>query len=258
MAATWETPPDKSGRGLRRWGVMAIAAAVVVAIVIAAVLAIEGHRSAKTGSSPVTVTPASITSSVSSGATTAAITPTSTSPSPTVTAIAVPTAAPAGVTWSLVQGVALPTSPVDGPTKVSGPVFAGYSHTPTGALLAASQISSRYLIADSGWQQIVSQQIAPGPGRDAFTKLRAPLRSNPPPAEGYGQFAAFKFVTYTPSVAVIELATKFRNGSLQVSTETVVWAGTDWQLQLQPDGASTPSIQPVTSLAGYAIWSGIS
>jgi hypothetical protein len=65
-------------------------------------------------------------------------------------------------------------------------------------------------------------------------------------------------VTYTPNVAVIELATKFRNGSLQVSTETVVWAGTDWQLQLQPDGASTPSIQPATSLSGYAIWSGIS
>ena len=53
----------------------------------------------------------------------------------------VPTSPPAGVNWALVHGVAVPSSPGDGPTlhDTAGVGYC-YSHTPLGALLAASNL----------------------------------------------------------------------------------------------------------------------
>ena len=249
---------------------LAITAAVVLVIVIAAVLAFEGHRSTATAGHPgggatvPTVTPAQTTTPASVTTTAAAITPTiGTTPpaSPSAALVTtVPTEAPPGVTWSLFQGVALPVSATDGPTKITGAVFAGYSHTPTGALLAAVQISTRHLLtAAPGWQQILNAQIVAGPGRDAVAKvLQAQGNDTSPPRGGYGQYTGFRFVTYAPDVAVIEVATKFSNGNQDVSTLTVRWSDGDWKQELQPNGADTPSVQQVQDLSGFIIWSGVS
>jgi len=53
----------------------------------------------------------------------------------------IPTSPPTGVTWSLISGFAVPSSSADGP-KLHGPGGVGYcySHTPLGALLAASNL----------------------------------------------------------------------------------------------------------------------
>ncbi len=171
---------------------------------------------------------------------------------------AVPTAAPADVTWSLFQGVALPSSPTAGPTRTEGAVHAGYSLTPEGALLAAAQIGARHLITPrEGWRQVVQQQVVPGPGRDAFVRARAQVTTDQVPAGTYGQIAGFRFVTYSPDTAVIQLVTRFRNGNLQVSTPTLRWVNGDWKLQLQPDGSASPTVQSVSSLAGFVPWGGV-
>lgn len=171
---------------------------------------------------------------------------------------ALPAAAPTGVTWSLFQGVALPSHPTAGPTRVAGPVHASYAHTPTGALLAAKQIGARYLVTPGdGWRQVVERQVVPGSGRDAFVQARAKVTTDNVPAGTYGQTAGFRFVTYTPDVAVIHFATRFSNGTLQVTTSTVRWLDGDWKLQLQPDGSASPTAQRVDSLAGFIPWSGL-
>jgi len=43
----------------------------------------------------------------------------------------------------------------------------------------------------------------------------------------------------------------------QVATDTVRWIGSDWQLQLQPDGSESPTAQSVSSLTGFVPWSGL-
>ena len=168
----------------------------------------------------------------------------------------VPQYAPQGVTWQLYQTVALPYSKTAGPMVVDGGVARCYAHDPLGALLAASQIGVRYLIAP-GWREVVNLQVMPGKGRSAYLKLRTESGNSGGAQPGnYGQLAGFKFVTYSRAIAVIEMATK-SNGSLQAGPVTVVWSGGDWKLQLQPNGSETAQVLPISSLVGFATWSGV-
>lgn len=162
------------------------------------------------------------------------------------------------MTWALFQGVVLPSSRTAGPTRVAGPVHAGYAHTPVGALLAAAQVSYRYLISPGGdWRQVVVQQVVPGAGRDVYVQKRATVTTTSVPPGTYGQLAGFRFVTYSPDTAVIQFVTRFSNGNLQVVTDTVHWLDGDWKLQLQPDGSESPTGQSVSSLGGFVPWSGL-
>ena len=168
------------------------------------------------------------------------------------------TAAPQGVTWELFQGVALPTSSTDGPTRIDGPVHAGFSRTPTGALLADMQISSRILVdrqVDS-IRRVVQAQLVEGPGKTAYLNLIGQLTENVPPATGYAQIAGFRYITFTPDLAVISRATRDQGGRTQVSTDTVRWVDGDWKLDRPPSGLQQPQV--VQDLAGYVPWSGVS
>lgn len=192
----------------------------------------------------------------------AAPAPTSSAPSPSTSAAptqagsdAVPTATPQDVTWTLFRGLALPSSPSAGPTRVDGPVYAGYAHTPEGALIAATQISARNLVTpDGGWRQVLNAQVVDTPGRDAYANLRAQTTDALPTA-GLAQYAGFRFATYTPDVAVISLGNKNSNGTYQVANTTVKWVDEDWKLEIPPSGLAQP--QTVQSLVGYVPWSGV-
>lgn len=168
------------------------------------------------------------------------------------------TAAPAGVTWKLFQGVALPTSRTDGPTRVTGPVHAGYSQTPTGALLAAAQIVARSIVDPglSDLRQIGQQQLVAGPGQTAYLTLVNSFTDNQPPAAGYAQYVGFRYITYAPDVAVVSLATQSRSGVFQAGTHTVRWVDGDWKLELPQSGLQQPQV--VQNISGYVPWSGVS
>jgi hypothetical protein len=162
----------------------------------------------------------------------------------------IPQTGPAA-TWTIYKTLALPTSPTAGPAIIAGDVARCYAHTPTGALFAAAQLDMRFVVADD-WRKVVDQQVVPGPGRDAYIKDR---EAGAVSTDTHGvQLAGFKFVTYSPAMAVIQFAAHTPDGSYQSNTVTVAWSGTDWRLQLQPDGEDSPTFPRISSLDGFIHW----
>ena len=167
------------------------------------------------------------------------------------------TAAPAGVSWELFQGVALPVSATDGPTRIHGAVHAGFSHTATGALLADAQINIRRIATPevAGLRQVAQEQLVAGPGKTAYLNLIASLKDNTPPPGGYTQYVGFRYIAYSPELAVVSLATRGRSGRIQVGTDTLRWTGGDWKLELPASGLQQPQVVPDTT--GYVPWHGV-
>ncbi len=163
--------------------------------------------------------------------------------------------------WELYQGVALPYSAEHGPKNVQGLGLAsGYTHDPAGSLLAATQISIRAGLApDEVWKSILDNQLVPGEGRAAYVAERekAHIAANTVPYPGLNQIAGFQVVNYTDTVSVVSIATQTKTGAVQTAQITVVWAGGDWKLVMQPGGSSSTTTSPVSSLAGYTLWSGV-
>jgi len=186
-------------------------------------------------------------------------------PSPSATASpssldqSVPDSPPPGVTWQIIDTVALPFSAGAGPASVADGIPSGFAHTPTGALVAMVQIDFRHLI-EPNFVAVTNADVANTPGRAKFFNLvEADGLTNPPnPEPGtYLQLAGFQFVSYTSSTAVIQLLTTRPDGSYQVSTLSVAWDGTDWQLVLQADGTDSPNQQIVSSPVGFVLWGGV-
>lgn len=163
------------------------------------------------------------------------------------------------VTWQLFAGVPLPYSATAGPRRVDGPVVAGFERSQAGALLAAAHLGTRYLLTPSpGWREVVARQVLPGPSRDAYVRLRATVddaTDADTSAGGQGQPAGFRFLAFTPGVAVVQEAIRFpRSGVLQVTSTTLRWVDGDWRLELQPDGSTSPTAQQVADLDGFVLW----
>lgn len=234
-----------------------IAVVVVLGIVVVASRAGNGNQAPRSGPATSSTPPAAVGASAAPGASAAAG-----GCNLPAGGQQVPESPPSGVTWQLYQSVALPYSASAGPAVTQGDVARCYAHDPAGALLAATQIGVRYLLAGN-WRAVLAEQVMPGAGPAAYTRLRLqaggsagqPGGSGQP--GGYGQFAAFQFVTYSPQTAVIELVSRFSDGSMQQVTETVVWSGGDWKLVLQPDGSAAPNAQQVPNVVGYVAWGGV-
>jgi hypothetical protein len=179
--------------------------------------------------------------------------------SPTALDESVPDSPPNGITWQIVDTVALPFSDSAGPSQVTDGIPLGFAHTPTGALVALVQIDFRHLI-EPKFVAVTTADVANTAGRAEFLRLvKAGRLANPAhPAPGtYLQLAGFEFVSYTSSNAVIQLLTARTDGTYQVSTLNVAWDGTDWQLVLQPNGTDSPNQQIVVSPVGFVLWGGV-
>lgn len=179
-------------------------------------------------------------------------------PVPSAGPTTVPSTPPGGVTWELVNGVAVPRSATAGPTQVDGPVHRGFAHTPEGALIASLQIYTRGGFTEGdGWRAVTMEQVMPGPGRKVYIQAREKVDDLQPPPEGWGQVAGFRFVSYSPRRAVIEIAEEFQSGNIQVHSTTVIWHRGDWRLQLQPDGELGPYTSAIQDLSGFVQFSGV-
>jgi hypothetical protein len=179
--------------------------------------------------------------------------------SPTALERSVPDAPPNGITWRIIDTVALPFSDTAGPSQVTEGIPSGFAHTPTGALVALVQIDFRHLI-EPNFVAVTTADVSNTAGRAEFFRLvKAGRLANPAhPAPGtYLQLAGFEFVSYTSSNAVIQLLTARTDGTYQVSTLSVTWDGTDWQLVLQPNGTDSPNQQIVASPVGFVLWGGV-
>lgn len=245
------------------WGRGTITAGIVLlAVLIAAIalLVVEvggGSRGSHTAAPKPNSTPSGSPGGSSSSTTATTTTGTDTSCSLPAGNQAVPDYTPPGITWRIYQTIALPYSSTYGPQHVNGDIARCYAHDPTGALIAASQISARYLIAPQ-WQKVVNQQVVANAGRTAYVSERSKVSNQGGNQPGdYEQLAGFKYVTYSPSQAVIELLTTSSTGAMQATTVSVEWVSGDWRLVLQPNGSDSPNALPVTSLAGFAGWAGV-
>jgi len=167
---------------------------------------------------------------------------------------AIPKTAPAGVTWELFDTVALPYSKTAGSEYVHGDIARCFARTPTGALIADLQISTRDFIS-ADWRTVVAHQVVPGPGRTAYTKVRATASATNEPGD-YCQTAGFAFLSWTPARSQIEVVGRC-GSNLQAETTTVEWSGTDWRLVLQPNGSEASSVSRIASLVGFIQFGGV-
>jgi hypothetical protein len=177
----------------------------------------------------------------------------------------------ASVRWSSFYGVELPVSAQAGPSATGGGSAAGFAHTPLGALLAAVNIGVR---ANAQWgprifTTVIRRQVT---GPDAAALLAACQAAYDQAAQA-GHIAggqplgtvhvteqAFRWITYTPAAAILDLAVAGPGDSgatVRASVQMeVVWDGGDWKAVAPPGGDWGNSAAELSSLAGYTAFPG--
>ena len=183
----------------------------------------------------------------------------------------VPRVSLASVRWSSFYGVGLPVSAQAGPSGTSGGIAAGFAHTPLGALLAAVNIGVR---ANAQWgprifTAVIRRQVT---GPDAAALLAACQAAYDQAAQSGGVTGgqplgtvhvteqAFRWITYTPAAAILDLAVAGPGDSgatVRASVQMeVVWDGGDWKVVAPPGGDWGNSAAGLFSLAGYTAFPG--
>lgn len=159
----------------------------------------------------------------------------------------VPTTAPEA-TWAPIGGSAVPTSTTYGPTKTTGAVRQCFQHSPTGALFAASTVTTSVGAAPDQATAIIRAGVAPGPGRDQM------LSEASGSSDGFSQtVAAYRFGACAPDRCNVDLVFSVNGGQLAQTTLTVVWSANDWLLDAtasQNQGTSQVAQIP----AGFTSW----
>ena len=265
---------DERWFGGRRWtGYAAIGFVVVIAVCAGILVLIRHGATATAGQATVQSTgaplvassaPVSTAASAAPPATSAApVAPPETTPTSTASAApVVPTSAPTGTVWQLVAGQAIPSQPGVGPAHVDGYTATGYAHTPLGALYAAANDFYRVPIAvsaDTDWRPPLAAMVAPGPGAKILASLREPMDPQPIGAQGMGmsQLAAFKYVSYTDTDAVIELVFRDTNSGLHAGPLHMQWLSGDWRVVMTPDGTIGGADAVIGTLDGFVAWQGV-
>lgn len=155
-------------------------------------------------------------------------------------------------TWSLLGTTAAPSMAKVGPGRIESDGYRScYSHTVTGALLAAAN----YVAIGSEvplMAKLNARGVAPGPGRDALLK-------QPSAAGGSDvriQISGFRVLRYTGDQADIDLAINTSKGAIAAGVLHLQWVEGDWKLRVADDGSSMTNLAQLPSLEGYILWSG--
>ncbi len=169
----------------------------------------------------------------------------------------VPTGTVAGINWTLAAGFAVPSSATDGPA-LHGAAGVGYcySHTPVGALLAASNFGH----GTGSPQEIQDSLLA---HTTVSNQYAAQIASTPAPSDGETpgvQLAGFRFINYSPDQTSIALAASVPGGSGSYGQVTLAlqWADGDWRAVPQAGPSLFLAVASAPSLAGFVAWSGVS
>jgi hypothetical protein len=236
---------------------------LILAAAVAAILLGTGLAFALTGRPPASRTPAATA--------TAPVSPAGAAGSGSQGRPPVPRVSLASVRWSGFYGVELPVSAQAGPYDTSGGVAAGFAHTPLGALLAAVNIGVR---ANAQWGPRIFGAVIRGQvtGPDTAALLAACQAAYDQAAQS-GQVAggqplgtvhvteqAFRWITYTPAAAILDLAVAGPgNGGATIRASVqmeAVWDGGDWKVVAPPGGDWGNSAAGLSSLAGYTAFPG--
>lgn len=162
------------------------------------------------------------------------------------------TAAPA-TEWELVGTTAAPSVKGHGPGEIEDDGFRYcYSHTPTGALLAAANVTAMGSDPDL-LPKVAEHLFAEGPGRDIV------LSETPPGNAGGGvrvQIAGYRLLDYSGDSATVDIAVRGSNGALGGQVYDLTWEEGDWKVQVAPDGQLPTGLVVLPDLTGYILWAG--
>lgn len=133
--------------------------------------------------------------------------------------------------WTTVAGWPLPTSTTDGPGRRSKHgVWACYTHTVSGAVLAAYVIPMQVGLADDR-EAVVRQQTMPGPGQDVLLGSVDNSQTILTPR-------GFEVAAYSPQAATVRYRLSSAEGEVSCTTD-VRWSNGDWRLVLGDDGSTS-------------------
>lgn len=155
-----------------------------------------------------------------------------------------PNRAPAAVRWQSWQGVRLPISAEDGPTKSETPAATGYTRTPQGAALAAIQHTVRMSIApDQWWPEIANRALVTNPGKDQWVLGRARFSiTGPADPKLAPRIRGYKVTTWNAERAEIAVYTSYSDDSVAANATVVSWVYGDWRLVLPDPSDTTPVV----------------
>lgn len=158
---------------------------------------------------------------------------------------------PADVRWELTPGttMAAPRSGTAGPLTVEGNITSCYSRTPSGALLAASNLLAELGNYTLDMDRLVSTKVTHTTGYDALNQRvqawEAGTSSRAP--QPVQQIAGYRFLQFTGDWAVIEIVLRNTSGELAGAMATLsyalAWEDDDWKLVPPIDGGNVPSLR---------------
>ncbi|AXY49332.1 putative lipoprotein (plasmid) [Rhodococcus ruber] len=142
--------------------------------------------------------------------------------------------------WVTVGGIEVPIGTTDGPSNGEWEPFAGFSHTPQGAALAAITQSVQLATAsDRTWPQVLSGVAAPGQGRDLYAAHRALVEFSGTDPEMVPTIVGYTVADYSDTAVTVAVVQRFSDDSLASATTRVVWLDGDWRLHLPSDDTAT-------------------
>ncbi|UTM39748.1 hypothetical protein MX572_23090 (plasmid) [Rhodococcus pyridinivorans] len=148
--------------------------------------------------------------------------------------------------WVTVGGIEVPIGTTDGPRGGEWEPFAGFSHTPQGAALAAITQSVQLSTAsDRNWPTILAGVAAPGEGRDLYAAHRGLVEISGTDPEMVPTIVGYTIADYSDTAATVGVVQRFSDDSLASSTTEVVWIDDDWRLHLPSDDTAA-----ITALDG--------
>lgn len=146
----------------------------------------------------------------------------------------------------------IPTSPVVGPARSEGPVMECFAHTPTGALFAAT-----YLSTGLGWndyEAVAEAGIVQNDGVDAWlSKREAQGEMSIQPGQAPA-IAGFRFESYTGDAATVQLGLRY--GDVERMTRVdLKWDAdsNDWKADVSQNDP-TAVTNEVTSITNFTPW----
>ncbi len=162
------------------------------------------------------------------------------------------------MTWSLNAGFAVPSSVADGP-KLHGPAGIAYcySHTPLGALLAASNLGRGIGTPQQVQDAVLNLSVVPNEYSAQVAKTPATLDDQ----SGAGiQLGGFRIISYSSDQASISLALSVpgRTDTYPQLSVAMQWYQGDWRAVPQAGPALFVTAASAPSLAGFVPWAGVS
>ena len=243
------SPGQEKWLGGRKWTGIAAVAVLALALLVAGVVVFSDTRPPP-ASSPA-ATSANLAGTGGSGGSA------STAPGgqPQTPDQAIPSAPPAGVTWPVYQHVGVPVSATAGPARVVRSVAAGYAHSPSGALLAAANLSTRLPLApDTEWREAALTGAVDTPTRQKWLDGRGRYQIGQSVDPRLVQIRGFQVQGYSAQQAQIWLVSGGTQG-FKASLTTVRWSQGDWKLVM--DGGFVTSAHAVADLTGFVPWAGV-